>query len=82
MSALLNVRILRVDFITLSLCHIGWSPWTNYTMCSKTCGGGKMKRTRECLADDGMCSGVKVTAPEEDVKDCSATRCPGEMWCW
>uniref|UniRef100_A0A3B4BCF7 Uncharacterized protein n=1 Tax=Periophthalmus magnuspinnatus TaxID=409849 RepID=A0A3B4BCF7_9GOBI len=28
--------------------HGGWGPWTNWTECSKSCGGGVRSRRREC----------------------------------
>ena len=26
-----------------------WTPWTEWTSCTKTCGGGRKSRTRDCI---------------------------------
>ena len=47
-----------------------WAEWAPWTMCSKTCGGGKKSRTREKLPGMGTCDGdasETVVCAEQEV---------------
>ena len=59
---------------------IGFTPWTDWTHCSVSCGRGIKSRTRSCISAfnavgiDNSCLGPKV-----QTKRCRIRRCPGEL---
>eukprot|EP00105_Crassostrea_gigas_P008141 XP_011422609.1 PREDICTED: SCO-spondin [Crassostrea gigas] len=64
-----------VKCCTGSLCnkddgYSEWSKWGPWTVCSKQCGGGLVKRKRDCSSTDMPCPG----SPEEE-KDCNTQAC-------
>ena len=58
---------------------IGFTPWSEWTRCSASCGRGIRTRTRSCISlfngvgIDNSCLGPKV-----QTKRCRIRRCPGE----
>jgi len=50
-----------------------WSAWTDWSECTKTCGGGNVKRVREKLPGLGTCDGAA-----EEIKLCENDVCPLE----
>eukprot|EP00096_Caligus_rogercresseyi_P006745 TRINITY_DN2353_c0_g1_i1.p1 TRINITY_DN2353_c0_g1~~TRINITY_DN2353_c0_g1_i1.p1 ORF type:complete len:788 (-),score=160.43 TRINITY_DN2353_c0_g1_i1:106-2409(-) len=50
-----------------------WSEWTDWSTCSKTCGGGNVRRLRTKLPGLGTCEG-----PEQQSKVCENEVCPLE----
>merc|ERR1719210_1358543 len=51
----------------------GWSIWSEYSSCSKSCGDGLITRTRTCYGDDlTKCTGVD----SESTKCSSGKACP------
>lgn len=60
---------------------VEFGPWTEWTECSRSCGGGRQARVRECIippgADEADCTGFL-----REVQDCNTNHCPGEfLWC-
>ena len=57
----------------------GWGPWSNWSSCTVTCGGGSRERTRTCgnHAMQGPCSG---SGQETEV--CNAQTCPPPTGTW
>ena len=56
-----------------------WGEWSNWTECSRTCGGGRQSRVRECLSNGRTtlnCTGSRV-----DVQTCNTQCCPGLCVC-
>ena len=56
-----------------------WGEWSNWTECSRTCGGGRQSRVRECLSNGRTtlnCTGSRV-----DVQACNTQCCPGLCVC-
>ena len=52
-----------------------WGKWSVFSQCDKTCGGGKMFKTRNKLVieeNGGSCPGW-----DKVVKDCNPQPCPG-----
>ena len=50
-----------------------WSEWTAWSECTKTCGGGNVKRVREKLPGLGTCDGAS-----EEITLCDNEVCPLE----
>lgn len=50
-----------------------WSDWTAWSECTKTCGGGNVKRVREKLPGYGSCDGAS-----EEITLCDNDACPLE----
>ncbi|XP_068179915.1 adhesion G protein-coupled receptor B1 isoform X2 [Antennarius striatus] len=51
-----------------------WQPWSLWSGCSKTCGGGSQQRNRICYGPffgGGHCPGER-----EEVRHCNEKRCP------
>ena len=71
-------KILPVD-VQFTLVDGGWSSWSP-GLCSKTCGGGTLKRTRLCDNPKPSCGGKECKGPSSDnsVK-CNEFCCPGRI---
>ena len=56
----------------------GWTIWSNWTMCSLTCGGGLSNKTRVCddpmPIGDGVCPGNGTES-----MPCNQQPCPSEF---
>ncbi|GAA6107134.1 SCO-spondin isoform X2 [Tachysurus ichikawai] len=58
----------------------GWSEWTSWTECTKSCGGGVRSRRRECNSpategDGDFCEGLKTELVACNVEHCPVTQC-------
>uniref|UniRef100_A0A672G4Z2 Adhesion G protein-coupled receptor B1a n=1 Tax=Salarias fasciatus TaxID=181472 RepID=A0A672G4Z2_SALFA len=51
-----------------------WQPWSLWTGCSKTCGGGSQHRNRICYGP--FFGGEPCPGEREEVRRCSEKRCP------
>ncbi|KAK0141534.1 Adhesion G protein-coupled receptor B1 [Merluccius polli] len=51
-----------------------WQPWTSWTGCSKTCGGGSQQRQRVCSGP--IFGGQPCPGEQEEVRQCNEKRCP------
>jgi Thrombospondin type 1 domain len=40
-----------------------WTFWSNWSPCSKSCGGGTTTRTRTCLPQNAGISAIKLFLP-------------------
>ncbi|TDH12189.1 hypothetical protein EPR50_G00069990 [Perca flavescens] len=51
-----------------------WEPWTLWSGCSKTCGGGSQQRKRNCYGP--FFGGKPCPAEPEEVRRCNEKKCP------
>merc|ERR1719315_908183 len=54
----------------------GWRAWSDWSACSKSCGGGKMMRVRQC-EDKRYC---EIDNFEMDEEDCNEWECLTGDW--
>ena len=74
------------DVFKIFLVDGGYSPFGNWSVCSATCGGGNMTRTRSCNSPVPAMGGKDCSqfgAPVEVMK-CNEQQCPSKhlmkMW--
>ena len=53
-----------------------WSDWSLWSECSRSCGGGRQSRMRECLTEGA--AKLNCTGDVVELKDCNTHPCPGE----
>ncbi|XP_034082406.1 adhesion G protein-coupled receptor B1 isoform X1 [Gymnodraco acuticeps] len=51
-----------------------WQPWSLWSGCSKTCGGGSQQRNRICYGP--FFEGQSCPGEREEVRHCNEKRCP------
>ncbi|XP_068426648.1 adhesion G protein-coupled receptor B1 isoform X6 [Clinocottus analis] len=51
-----------------------WQPWSLWTGCTKTCGGGSQQRNRICYGP--FFEGLACPGEREEVRGCNEKRCP------
>ncbi|KAM9723597.1 adhesion G protein-coupled receptor B1 isoform 3-T3 [Menidia menidia] len=51
-----------------------WQPWSLWSGCSKTCGGGTQQRNRVCYGP--FFGGQPCPGEREEVRSCNEKRCP------
>ena len=67
-----------VKYIFFDTDHLDcvWGPWSVFSQCDKSCGGGKMFKTRTKLVTEqygGTCPGW-----DKVIKNCNPEPCPGK----
>jgi len=53
-----------------------WGEWSEWEICSKTCGTGQQKHTRICNYPDNNNKGTPCSGPTEEFQDCNTFPCP------
>ena len=54
-----------------------WSTWSDYTICSVTCGTGMKNRTRTCTEPSPLHGGEPCPGVADETKTCTRKDCPG-----
>ncbi|KAL1771533.1 A disintegrin and metalloproteinase with thrombospondin motifs 14 isoform X2 [Sigmodon hispidus] len=55
----------------------GWSSWTKFGSCSRSCGGGVRSRSRNCDNPPPAYGGRPCTGPMFEYQICNSEDCPG-----
>lgn len=53
-----------------------WKLWTEWNLCSVTCGGGLRNRSREC--DEAKFNGTDCVGPADESQICQTDPCPSK----
>ena len=53
----------------------GWSKWSTFGACDKTCGGGEQFRTRNCTNPPPSNGGTQCAGSKVETKDCNTQAC-------
>ena len=56
----------------------GWTPWSSWSSCSKTCGVGSRTQTRTCTNPVPEGSGADCIGQNNRTKTCNKFACPGK----
>lgn len=54
-----------------------WRPWTEWSMCTLTCGNGTQTRNRSC--DDPLFGGSNCTGDDTQLRYCNDHHCPSRL---
>ena len=54
----------------------GWGSWSSYSPCSRTCGGGEKRRTRQCDNPAPSDGGAECSGPSNQIESCALQACP------
>ncbi|KAM4852531.1 A disintegrin and metalloproteinase with thrombospondin motifs 14 [Thomomys bottae] len=55
----------------------GWSSWTKFGSCSRSCGGGVRSRSRSCDNPFPAYGGRQCSGPTFEYQICNSEECPG-----
>ncbi|XP_078378395.1 SCO-spondin-like isoform X2 [Oculina patagonica] len=56
--------------------HGGWSRWSGWTSCSKSCGTGAKERSRSCTNPPPRHGGKSCSGTARETKTCNTQACP------
>ena len=68
-------------FVHTFLCPVPamWTTWSEWDMCTVTCGGGTQNRTRDCEQDPDCPDNIDCVGDDMDIQDCNTQCCEGAM---
>uniref|UniRef100_A0A4Y0BQW4 GON domain-containing protein n=1 Tax=Anopheles funestus TaxID=62324 RepID=A0A4Y0BQW4_ANOFN len=69
-----------IDRTALKPQNGGWSGWSAFNVCSRTCGGGVQKRTRECDSPKPKNGGKFCTGLRIEYRACNTDACPNSRY--
>jgi len=67
--------------LSCSVVNGGWSIWSNWTSCSKSCGTGSQERSRSCTNPTPRYGGKSCQGASGQKQVCNNQSCPGEKYC-
>ena len=65
-------------YVTISV-NGGFTPWSDFTPCSKSCGGGMTRKARTCKNPAPAHGGEDCKGDNVQAKSCNEQPCPGEF---
>ena len=60
----------------------GFTPYSNFSACSKTCGGGIQSRMRSCSNPQPRYGGKNCTGDYKEARECNTQPCPSKLVLW
>ena len=57
----------------------GWAEWSEFAVCSSSCGEGNQKRSRKCVNPKPAHGGDECIGDSVESKDCKLRECPGKF---
>ncbi|KAJ8037143.1 Coadhesin [Holothuria leucospilota] len=66
------------------LCPVdgGWSEWSQWSVCSQTCGEGTSDRHRVCNKPYPQFGGLPCEGKSQQIQDCNRLDCPANITYW
>jgi hypothetical protein len=82
-----NTSETRICNMTTCPVDGGWSPYSEWNLCSAACGGGTQTRSRTCTNPSPVNGGVQCIGDAVDSQSCNTQPCPtnggwGEWLLW
>ena len=71
--------ILISDSTFLEIPQAGWTDWSWWTLCSKSCNFGKRQRYRRCLNPPPQPGGKNCTGEYSITEKCNSFPCKGKF---
>ncbi|XP_062524003.1 coadhesin-like isoform X2 [Corticium candelabrum] len=72
------------NFLDVGVCNSiscsvdgGWTEWTDFSQCTKSCGFGSQIRSRTCTNPEPKHDGKPCFGPREEAIECIIVDCPG-----
>lgn len=62
--------------ISKNVTHGSWGGWSNWTICTKECGGGRRRRLRQCNSPAPKNGGRPCMGSVFEDKSCNSQACP------
>jgi len=59
----------------------GFTEWSDWSVCTKTCGGGEMHRTRTCTNPEPQNGGQECEGETKEMQECNCHPCGGPTEC-
>ena len=72
----------NLPFVFFHLVDGGYTNWTPWTSCSKSCGGGTRVRDRVCTNPPPSNNGQPCSGASYENENCNTQPCPGESPCF
>lgn len=57
----------------------GFTPFSNFSSCSKTCGGGTQSRLRSCSNPEPQFGGKNCSGNYKETRECNTQPCPSKF---
>jgi len=68
------------NYFCYNTVHGGWSSWSGWTSCSKSCGSGSQERSRTCTSPPPRYGGRSCAGAARQTQKCNKQACPGEKY--
>lgn len=57
-----------------------WAPWSTWSTCTDTCGGGSQTHTRTCTNPAPAWGGMTCAGDDEETTGCNSNPCPSKFF--